>query len=83
VPKAKIQFIPHAGQLKAWNSEKRIVAVIAGSGGGKSLLGSFWLLREIQKDPRATFMAVAPTYSMLIRNLMPYIQNLLEPYGAY
>jgi len=28
VPKAKIQFIPHAGQLKAWNSEKRIVAVI-------------------------------------------------------
>ena len=83
MPKAKIQFIPHAGQLKAWNSEKRIVAVVAGSGGGKSLLGSFWLLREIQKDPRATFMAVAPTYSMLIRNLMPYIQNLLEPYGAY
>ena len=81
--KPKITFVPHAGQVKAWNSDKRIVAMIAGSGGGKSLLGSFWLLREIQKHPKDSFMAVAPTYTMLVRNLMPYIQNLLEPYGAY
>jgi len=83
MPKAKIQFIPHEGQLKAWNSNARIVAMIAGSGGGKSKFGSFWLLREIQRYPGASFLVVAPSFSMLTRNVMPYMQEILIPLGAY
>lgn len=57
----------HPYQTKAWNSTSRFVALIAGTGGGKTWFGPYWLYREIAKNPQGRFMVVAPTYKVLMR----------------
>ena len=43
----------HAGQSRAMRSKARVVAVIAGTQSGKTVMGPHWLLREIQsRGPR-------------------------------
>ena len=37
----------HAGQLAAWESERRWVAIVAGTKGGKTSFDPWWLWREI------------------------------------
>lgn len=39
----------HSGQLEAWGKEERVIGVISGTQGGKSVFGPWWLLREIQR----------------------------------
>jgi len=46
----------HKGQAKAWRSQARYVAMIAGTGSGKSWFGPVWLYREIQKYPQGSFL---------------------------
>ena len=41
--------------------------MIAGTGGGKTFIGPYWLAREIAKNPAGIFGVGAPTYKMLSR----------------
>ena len=61
----------HKGQAKAWRSQARYVAMIAGTGSGKSWFGPVWLYREIQKYPQGSFLVVSPTYQMFQRIVLP------------
>jgi len=55
------------GQSVALNTDARFVALIAGTGGGKTFFGPIWLYNEISKYPGDDWMVVAPTHSMLRR----------------
>jgi len=47
-----------------------ILAAVAGTGGGKTILGYWWLLSRLQKYPGNTWMVVEPTYSMLSKVIL-------------
>ena len=83
---ATIQRIKlHKGQTRAWKSDAKIVAMISGTGSGKTFMGALWLYREIQKYPKDTFLVVSPTYSMFDRVVLPMAKGLLDEltHGVY
>lgn len=71
----------HAGQWDAWEARERFVAMIAGSGGGKTSFGPLWLYREMHAHP-GEYLAVSPTVAMLNRVLVPAIMSLMGSRGA-
>lgn len=68
----------HRGQTKAWKSKAKIVAMIAGTGGGKTYFGPIWLYNEIQKYPKDNFLVVSPTYPMFQRIVLPNTKKFLD-----
>ena len=57
----------HEGQTAVFQSLARFVALIAGTGGGKTYIGPYWLAREIAKNPTGIYGVGAPTFKMLDR----------------
>jgi len=57
----------HPGQTRAMLSEARFVAMICGTGGGKTWFGPYWAMNEIAKRPGGRAMIVSPTFDMLSR----------------
>jgi hypothetical protein len=76
-----VTFRPHAGQWEAWQSRARYVALIAGSGGGKTAFGAAWTYRESIEHP-GEYLAFAPVDKMLHRVLIPTFLGLAEPLGV-
>lgn len=68
----------HAGQMKAWQSERRIVAMVAGSQGGKTAFGPWWLYREIQRRGGGDYIAVTATYDLFKLKLLPEMRRVFE-----
>jgi len=54
-----------------FQTDARFAALIAGTGGGKTFIGPFWMAREIMKSPQGTFGVGAPTYKLLNRVTVP------------
>lgn len=74
----KMKIKLHKGQSKAWKSKARFVAMIAGTGGGKSWFGPIWLYREIQANPKGSFLVVSPTYQMFQRIVLPRAKDFFD-----
>lgn len=53
------------------------MAVIAGTGGGKTFLGPWWLAEQIKEYPSERWMVISPTYKMLQRTTM---KELVDDY---
>lgn len=68
----------HPGQRRAWDSARRVVAVIAGSGAGKTSFGPLWLWREIQRCGPGDYMVVTPTYPLLSKKCLPEFLRLFK-----
>jgi len=68
----------HPGQWRAWDSEARYVVVLAGTQGGKTSWGPFWLHREIQRRGPGDYLVVTPTYPLLKLKALPEFQKLFE-----
>lgn len=77
----------HEGQRRALASTRKITAVLAGSGGGKTTIGPIWLTRRIAlhwDDPleQQKYLVVAPTTDLLglaLTALSPYLKVLGDP----
>jgi hypothetical protein len=67
----------HAGQRKAWASEKRIVAVIAGARAGKTSWGPCWLHREMMRKGPGDYLVAAPSFPLLDKAAAPEVEFLL------
>ena len=65
------QYKLHAGQSTIMRSKARFIAALAGTGGGKTVLGPLWLMAEIAKHPNQAWMVLAPTFSILKRATVP------------
>ena len=74
----------HEHQLAIYNSTARFTAAVAGTGGGKTVVGPLWLIRKVEehlnKNPGRPFlgMVVAPTYKVLERATVPTLINTLK-----
>jgi hypothetical protein len=68
----------HPGQIKALYSDRRIVAVIAGTRGGKTSLGPLWLYLEMLRCGAGDYLIAAPSYPLLDKAAAPEVQDLFE-----
>lgn len=82
---SKGKYFPlHEGQLAVYNSNSRFTAAIAGTGGGKTVVGPLWIARQIEnhrnKNPQKPFlgMIIAPTYKVLARATVPTLLETLK-----
>jgi len=68
----------HQGQAKAWRSERRFPFVIAGTQGGKTSFGPWWLYREIQRCGEGDYLAVTASYDLFKLKLLPELRVVFE-----
>ncbi len=65
----------HRNQWRAWDSLARIVAILAGTQGGKTSFGPAWFFREIQERGPGDYLVAAPTYPLLgLKTIPEYIR---------
>jgi hypothetical protein len=69
--------------MQAWDSVRRIIAIIAGTQSGKTVYGPWWLLREIQSRGPGEYAVVSPTYAVMYRKLHQTFMEVFEPLGRY
>ena len=75
----KLKVNLHPGQTKAWNSEKRMVFVLAGTQGGKSEFGPLWMMREMKRRGAGDYLASSPSYPLMQKKLLPiYLKYFCE-----
>lgn len=80
---SKGKWMPlHEHQKVCYESNHRFTAAIAGTGGGKTVLGPLWCLKHmvsaINKYNRVLGLVVAPTYKVLARATMPAFVDTLR-----
>lgn len=78
IDNGKLSLHFHHGQSKAWSSLKRFVFVIAGTQGGKTSFGPWWLWREVMNRGTGDYFAVAPSYDMFKLKMLPEMRNVFE-----
>lgn len=82
MPDGKVRLHFHVGQMRAWNSNARFIAIIAGNQSGKSIYGPPWLYREIQRQGPGDYLVVSPTYKLLGLKALPeflrYFKGMLQ-----
>lgn len=69
---------PHQGQSRALRSDKRFVVVLAGTQGGKTVIGPYWLFREMQQRGPGDYLVVGPTYRLMQRKVVPEFERLFK-----
>lgn len=82
-PVTSEKFYPiHDAQRDVLDSPARFTAAIAGTGGGKTVLGPLWLVKQIakslEKNEYFLGMVVAPTYKVLSRATVPCLVETLK-----
>lgn len=68
----------HPGQSPIFQTDARFTALIAGTGGGKTYVGPWWLAQQIAEHPNGVFGIGAPTFPMLSRVCVPALMEALE-----
>jgi phage terminase large subunit len=83
--KSKGKYYPlHEAQQDVYNSRARFTAAIAGTGGGKTVLGPVWVYKQLEKhrlsgsQKPVLGLIVAPTYKVLIRATVPCLIDTLK-----
>lgn len=71
----KLELNFHPGQSKAWHSTRRFIAVLAGTGGGKTSFGPWWLWREIREQGEGDYLAVTASYDLFKLRMLPTLQD--------
>ena len=74
----------HEWQVKAWESEKRVVFFCAGVQSGKTTFGAVWILNEGQRRGPGEYIILAPTYKVLQQStLTKFFEIAPRGYGVY
>lgn len=68
----------HVGQMEALMSKKREVLVCAGTQGGKTSFGPFWMLCEIALRGPKTYAAASPTFPLAETKMIPEYVRLFK-----
>lgn len=68
----------HTGQWDAWDCQKRFIAVLAGTQGGKTSYGPWWLWREIQECGAGDYLAVTSSYDLFKLKMLPALRECFE-----
>jgi hypothetical protein len=73
-----INLYLHAGQRLSWQSDKRIVAILAGTQGGKTSFTPWWLYREIQQRGPGDYIAGTASYDLFKLKFLPALREVFE-----
>lgn len=76
--KNEVKFLPHKGQKRALKSRARFVLVLAGTQGGKTVMGPWWLLREMIIKGPGDYMVVGPNYPLMKKKVLPELLILFQ-----
>lgn len=68
----------HVPQQMIWDSPRRIMAMIAGSQGGKTSFGPWWLDREIETLGGGDHLAVTASFDLFKLKMLPTMLNVYE-----
>ena len=68
----------HEGQMAAWDSKKRIVAVLSGTQAGKTSYGPWHMLREVERNGPGDYLAVTATFPLLKLKMLPEFLSLFQ-----
>lgn len=68
----------HTGQGRAWRSDKRFIFVFAGTQGGKTSFGPWWLWNEIQKYGGGDYLAVTASFDLFKLKMLPELRMVFE-----
>jgi len=68
----------HPGQSRTWQSDKRFIAMQAGTQGGKTCFGPDWLYREIKNCGPGDYLAVTATFPLLELRMLPEFLHLFR-----
>lgn len=68
----------HYGQGEAWDCRKRFIAVLAGTQGGKTSFGPWWLWREMQECGTGDYLAVTSSYDLFKLKMLPTLRECFE-----
>lgn len=71
----------HPGQVKAWNSKARFVAIISGTQGGKTSFAPNWLMREMRLCGSGDYLYVSPTLALMDKKALPEVLEVFEKKG--
>lgn len=75
---SSLELLFHPGQWRAWDSDARIIVVLAGTQGGKTSFGPHWLYREIQQCGPGDYIVVTPTYPLLSKKALPEFLRVFQ-----
>lgn len=75
---SKLALNLHPGQSRAWVSPARIVAIIAGTQGGKTSFGPWWLHREIMDKGSGDYIAATATFDLFKLKMLPELKLVFE-----
>lgn len=75
----------HEYQLKAYNSKKRIVTLISGIQGGKTMVGSLWMAKKIAEldGPQQNFIIACPNYKLMEKSVLPRFLHIMKGCGHF
>jgi hypothetical protein len=74
----EIKLNMHQGQWRAWEADERFVVVLAGTQGGKTSWGPWWLLREVEAQGQGDYLIAAPTYTILEPKILPSFLDVFD-----
>ncbi|MFA5378938.1 MAG: terminase [Dehalococcoidia bacterium] len=74
----KVRLNLHAGQTRVWDSKRRFVFMIAGTQGGKTSFGPWWLWREIEQCGSGDYIAATATYDLFKLKMLPEVLHVFE-----
>jgi hypothetical protein len=68
----------HEGQRQAYWSEARVTLVLAGTQGGKTVVGPPWLLRQIHLHGPGDYIVGAPSFALMEKKVLPEFRRLFD-----
>lgn len=72
----KVRLHLHPGQAKVWRSNARFILMLAGTQGGKTSFGPWWLWREIEKMGGGDYLAVTTTFPLFLLKMLPEMRRV-------
>lgn len=81
-----IHFNYHPGQQRVMESLARTILLLAGTQSGKTIMGPFWMAREISRRGPGDYLVATPTYPLLELKCLPAYKTLFERklgFGTY
>ena len=78
VEQGALRLALHQGQAKAWASPARFTFILAGTQGGKTSFGPWWLWREIQRCGGGDYLAVTSSYDLFKLKFLPELRTVFE-----
>lgn len=72
----KVHLSLHPGQSRAWRSNLRFVFMVAGTQGGKTSFGPWWLWREIGRCGGGDYLAVTASFDLFKLKMLPEIRKV-------